>query len=73
MQVVHNKEEFVLDFMNVMPPQGIVGARVLVSPAHMKRIVAALTENIKRYEDQFGTIKEGESQGKPEFGFKTQS
>lgn len=73
MQVVHTKEEFTFDFMNLIPPQGIVGARVHVSPAHMKRIAAALSENIKRYESQFGTISEGESQAKQEVGFRTQS
>lgn len=73
MQVVHGKEEFVLDFMNVVGQQGIVGARVNVSPGHFKRIVTALAENVKKYEQQFGTISEGQSQANSEFGFKTQS
>jgi hypothetical protein len=30
---------------------------VLVSPAHAKRIVALLQENIERYEKLFGEIK----------------
>jgi hypothetical protein len=47
MQVMHSKEEFVLDFMNVVGQQGIVGSRVSVSPGHFKRIVAAFTENVK--------------------------
>jgi hypothetical protein len=74
MQIVHTKEEFVLDFMNMVGAQGIVGARVFVSPAHMKRIAAAINQNLKKYEQQFGTISEGESQAQAkEFGFKTQS
>ena len=64
MMVAHTKEEFVLDFMNMFPPQGIVNARVITSPSHLKRIVAALADNIKKYESQFGTIKE-EAQGAP--------
>ena len=74
MQVAHTKEEFTLDFMNVVGQQGIVGSRVTISPGHLKRIVAALSENVKKYEEQFGTINEGQSQAKTsEFGFTTQS
>src|SRR4051812_36067180 len=63
MMVAHNKEEFVLDFMAMYPPSGIVNARVITSPSHVKRIVTALNENIKKYEAQFGKIKEENSQG----------
>jgi hypothetical protein len=73
MQVMHGKEEFVLDFMNVVGQQGIVGARVSVSPGHFKRMLAAFTENLKKYEEQFGTISEGQSQAGSDFGFRTQS
>jgi len=55
-QAGHTGEEFILDFMNVMPPQGSLVARVIVSPPHAKRLCAALQENIKRYEEKFGTI-----------------
>ncbi len=57
LQIGHTKEEFVLDFMNLLPPQGIAVARVLLSPGHMKRILAALEDNIKKYEEQFGKIE----------------
>ncbi len=57
MMVAHTQEEFVLDFMLATPPAGVVNARVLVSPSHAKRIVAALQENIARYESMFGEIK----------------
>jgi hypothetical protein len=56
MQVFHTKEEFVLDFMSGFPPQGIVSARVIVGPSHLKRITAALADNLKKYEERFGTI-----------------
>jgi len=42
MVVTHTKEEFILDFIMVAPPAGAVTARVIVSPGHMKRILAAL-------------------------------
>lgn len=70
MQVAHTKEEFVLDFMNVLPPQGMLVSRVVTSPGHLKRIVAALQDNLKRYEAQFGAIAEAAA---PEgVGFRTE-
>ena len=61
MQILHTKEEFILDFFLNAPPQGILAARVMVSPGHAKRIAQALTENVKKYEEKFGAIKEGEA------------
>jgi len=61
MQILHTKEEFVLDFFFNAPPQGILASRVMVSPGHAKRIAAALTENVKKYEEKFGKIEQGES------------
>lgn len=57
MQVLHTQEEFVLDFMNLFPPNNIVSARVIVSPGHLKRMILALEENLKNYEKNFGQIK----------------
>ncbi len=70
-QVAHNSEEFVVDFMNVFPPAGNLVARVVLSPGHMKRLAAALADNIKKYEEQFGEIK---SSNLPEhkIGFRTE-
>ncbi len=53
----HNKEEFVLDFMSVFGPQGVQVAKIITSPGHFKRIVAAFNDNLKRYEEQFGKIE----------------
>jgi hypothetical protein len=55
-QVAHTKEEFIIDFMNLFPPTAIMNARVIVSPGHMKRMLDALTENVKRYEDEHGSV-----------------
>src|SRR3989338_10557041 len=71
MMITHTQEEFVLDFMNVLPPQGIVVSRVITSPGHIKRIIAALAENLKRYEGQFGTVKEASAPAQ-EIGFRTE-
>jgi hypothetical protein len=60
MQITHAKEEFVMDFFLNLPPEGIMVSRVLVSPGHAKRIMGALQENIKRYEEKFGKIAAAE-------------
>jgi len=69
--VAHTREEFILDFMMVMPPVGSVTARVITSPGHMKRMVSALTENMKKYEDKFGKLTEAAEPVKPTMGFHT--
>lgn len=61
MQVAHTKEEFVMDFMNLLPPQGMLVSRVITSPGHLKRIVAALKDNLEKYEKQFGSIAEAQA------------
>jgi hypothetical protein len=60
LRIAHTREEFILDFINVVPPQGIVTARVVTSPAHLKRIVQALAANLARYEESHGTIPASE-------------
>lgn len=57
MQVLHTKEEFVLDFLNVFPPTGTLNARIIVSPSHFKRMVQAMQENLKKYESGFGEVE----------------
>jgi len=76
MFVSHSKEEFILDFVNVWGPQGEQVAKIITSPAHFKRIVAAFADNLKKYEGQFGAIKEdasqapaGEKSSTSKFGF----
>ena len=73
MMVTHTQEEFALDFMNVLPPSGVVSARIILSPGHFKRIIAALSDNLKKYESQFGVIKPATPPTTSEIGFKTQS
>lgn len=70
MQATHTQEEFVLDFFNVIPPLGTLQSRVMVSPAHMKRMLLVLQENVKKYEDQFGVIAPAETRNE-DFGFTT--
>ena len=58
MVVSHTREEFLIDFINVFPPEGVVTSRVIVSPGHLKRMIRALEENLLRYEGKFGPILE---------------
>jgi hypothetical protein len=73
MIVSHSKEEFVLDFMMVMPPTGSVTARVVISPGHMKRMISALAQNVAKYEEKFGTLTAAEEPPKPTMGFHPSS
>lgn len=61
MQVGHTKEEFVLDFINITFPTGTIQSRIITSPGHAKRIISALSENIRHYEEKFGKIEEAEA------------
>lgn len=59
--VNHSPSEFVVDFVQMMPgiPKARVRSRIILSPQHMKRLVRALSENVKRYEEANGQIDEG--------------
>ena len=58
--IAHSSEEFVMDFIRVMPgvPKARVKSRIIVTPAHAKRLLRALAENIDRYERAHGEIAE---------------
>lgn len=55
----HSENEFVMDFIFMQPqgPKSKVRSRVITSPGHAKRLLAALQDNIKKYEARFGEIK----------------
>jgi hypothetical protein len=71
MLVAHTKEEFIMDFIMLVPPNGTVTSRVIISPGHMKRIIYALEDNVKKYEASFGTIQAAE-EPKGKIGFPLQ-
>ncbi len=56
----HSVSEFVVDFVNIMPgtPKAKVKSRIILTPQHAKRFMKALAENIKRFENAHGAIKE---------------
>ncbi len=58
--ITHSHAEFVVDFVNVMPgnPKSKVKSRIIFTPQHAKRFMKAMVENISRYENVNGTIKD---------------
>jgi hypothetical protein len=63
--IAHSNSEFVIDFIRMMPgvPKAKVKARVVITPEHAKRLLFALQDNIKKYEESFGAIKQHQDQG----------
>lgn len=62
--VSHGPTEIVLDFAQMLPGTdgAVVRQRVLMNPVHAKRMLAALSDNLRKYEQQFGTIEEPKAQ-----------
>lgn len=58
--ITHSASEFVIDFIRIMPgiPKAQVKSRIILTPEHAKRLVAALQDNISKYEAVHGTIKD---------------
>ena len=58
----HSVSEFVVDFVNVMPgtPKAKVKSRIILTPQHAKRLAKALAENVTRFENTHGEIKDYE-------------
>jgi hypothetical protein len=58
--ITHSSSEFVIDFVRIMPgiPKAQVKSRIILTPEHAKRLVAALQDNISKYEAVHGKIKE---------------
>ena len=56
--VNHTETEFTLDFMYLQPqqPKAKVRARIISNPKHAKRVLNALQENMRRFEERFGEI-----------------
>ncbi len=57
--ITHSSSEFIVDFIRVMPglPKAGVKSRVILTPEHAKRLMRALEENVRKYENSFGPIR----------------
>lgn len=58
--ITHSASEFVLDFVKVMPgvPKARVKSRVIMTPQHAKRLMKALADNVQKFEQLNGQIKD---------------
>ncbi|HNT92518.1 MAG TPA: DUF3467 domain-containing protein [Bacteroidales bacterium] len=63
--ITHSPAEFVIDFIRIMPgvPKSKVKSRIILTPEHAKRFVAALSDNIAKYESVHGPIRENKGSG----------
>ena len=63
--ITHSPAEFVIDFIRIMPgiPKAQVKSRIILTPEHAKRLVAALHDNISKYEAVHGPIREVKGSG----------
>jgi hypothetical protein len=54
--VIHTRDEFMLDFIAGLDAPARIVRRILTTPAHLKRMLRALLENLGRYEQSYGCI-----------------
>lgn len=75
--ITHSATEMVIDFARVMPgtPKARVLSRIVMTPMHAKLLQRALTDNIEKFEKQFGEVKmvSGAAHANNPIGFGTQS
>lgn len=57
MLVSHTPEEFIVDWLLNSPAGTHLVSRVIVSPGHVKRVIAALTDNLHKYEVNYGSVR----------------
>jgi len=69
--IAHSNSEFVIDFIRMMPgvPKAKVKSRIIMTPEHAVRFLQALKDNVARYQDSFGDIKDMSDMPKMPFNF----
>ncbi len=52
--ITYTPEEFIMDFVNILPnsPSGQLIDRIIMSPGHMKRFSAILSEVVKKFDNK---------------------
>ena len=61
MQFRHNRDTFFVDFLQSIGPENLLHLNTFaMSPLAAKRMLHALQENVRRYEQQFGHIRDME-------------
>lgn len=69
--ISHSNSEFVLDFIRMVPnvPKAKVKSRIILTPQHAKRLMRALIDNVKKFEEQNGKIDEPKMPNFPPMNF----
>lgn len=69
--ITHSQSEFVLDFIRMMPnvPKAKVKSRVIMTPLNAKKLLAALGENIRKFEQINGVIQDSGNPSIPPINF----
>ena len=69
--IAHSNIEFVIDFIRLMTgvPKAKVKSRIVITPEHAKRLLKALNDNIEKFEETFGAIKQSEDATKFHINF----
>lgn len=65
--ISHSNSEFIVDFVAMLPgmKKGNVRSRVIMTPQNAKRLLAALSDNVAKFEDQNGVIVDNQQGGLP--------
>lgn len=65
--ITHSPAEFVVDFIKVMPgvPKAKVKSRIVLTPQHAKRLMKALADNVVKFEQMHGKIKDSDVNALP--------
>ena len=73
--ISHSPSELIIDFARVMPgvQKARVLSRIIMTPQHAKMMQKALTDNIKKFESQFGEVKLQGKEDRDQIGFSTKS
>ena len=65
--ITHSNTEFVVDFIKIMPgvPKARVKSRIVLTPQHAKRLMKAIADNVAKFEQLHGKIKDTEVNALP--------
>ena len=65
--ISHSTSEFIVDFVSMLPgvKKGSVRSRIIMTPQNAKRLLAALSDNVAKFEEQNGVIIDNQQGGLP--------
>ena len=55
--IAHSSSEFILDFIRIMPgiPKAKVQSRIILTPDNVKRLLLALQDNVRKFDEMTKT------------------